>query len=39
MAAELTRVDVLPFLAGQEEAAAASLAEARATLSRLAAVA
>ena len=37
VAAELTRVDVLPHLAGQEEAAAASLAGARARLSRLAA--
>ncbi|MER6224330.1 NAD(P)H-dependent oxidoreductase [Streptomyces sp900105755] len=37
VAAELTRVDVLPFLAGQERAAAASLAEARAALSRFAA--
>ncbi|MFF4309009.1 hypothetical protein ACWCY6_24320 [Streptomyces sp. 900105755] len=36
-AAELTRVDVPPFLAGQEEAAAPSLAEARAALARLAA--
>ncbi|MFJ9705189.1 hypothetical protein [Streptomyces sp. NPDC101234] len=35
MAAELTRVDVLPVLAGQEETAAASLAAARAELSRL----
>ncbi|MFG2958124.1 FMN-dependent NADH-azoreductase [Streptomyces sp. NPDC048291] len=39
VAAELTRVDVLPFLAGQEEEAAASLAGARTALSRLAAVA
>ncbi len=37
VAAELTRVDVLPVLAGQEKAAA-SLTEARAGLSRLAAV-
>ncbi|WP_217545092.1 hypothetical protein [Streptomyces sp. GbtcB6] len=38
VAAELTRVDVLVHLAGREEAAAASLAAARAALSRLAAV-
>ncbi|MFE5032582.1 hypothetical protein [Streptomyces sp. NPDC056683] len=37
VAAALTRVDVLPFQAGQEEAAAASLAEARTALARLAA--
>ncbi|RPE46276.1 FMN-dependent NADH-azoreductase [Streptomyces sp. Ag109_O5-1] len=35
VAAELTRVDVLPLPAGQEETAAASLATARAELSRL----
>ena len=37
VAAELTRVDVLPYLAGLEEAAAESLAEARAALATLAA--
>ncbi|MFJ3772532.1 FMN-dependent NADH-azoreductase [Streptomyces sp. NPDC090075] len=37
VAAELTRVDVLPYLAGLEEAAAGSLAEARAALAALAA--
>ncbi|MFJ6708195.1 MULTISPECIES: FMN-dependent NADH-azoreductase [unclassified Streptomyces] len=37
VAAELTRVDVLPFLAGREAAAAASLDRARATLTALAA--
>jgi len=37
VAAELTRVDVMPHLAGLEDQAAASLAEARATLTTLAA--
>ncbi|MDV9177967.1 NAD(P)H-dependent oxidoreductase [Streptomyces sp. W16] len=37
VAAELTRVDVLPRLAGLEDVAAASLARARATLTALAA--
>lgn len=37
VAAELTRVDVMPHLAGLEDRAAASLAEARATLTTLAA--
>ncbi|MFF7981895.1 FMN-dependent NADH-azoreductase [Streptomyces sp. NPDC007901] len=37
VAAELTRVDVLPYLAGLEEAAADSLTEARAALATLAA--
>ncbi|MFJ8487346.1 NAD(P)H-dependent oxidoreductase [Streptomyces sp. NPDC094038] len=39
VAAELTRVDVLPFPAGQEEAAAAPPRRARTALCRLAAVA
>ncbi|WP_427924484.1 FMN-dependent NADH-azoreductase [Streptomyces sp. cg40] len=38
VAAELTRVDVMPHLAGLEDLAAASLARARATLTTLAAV-
>jgi FMN-dependent NADH-azoreductase len=37
VAAELTRVDVLPHLAGLEDLAAASLARARVTLTALAA--